>query len=57
MKKTIKSILLFLIINFGALALGGFLMQNGPQTDWYKNIHIAPGRRRDGFLVLHGQPL
>ena len=42
MKKNIKLIFLFLIINFGALALGGILMQNGPQTDWYKNIHIAP---------------
>lgn len=42
MKKNIKLIFLFLIINFGELALGGILMQNGPQTDWYKSIHIAP---------------
>ncbi|MDZ7614631.1 MAG: TspO/MBR family protein [Flavobacteriaceae bacterium] len=38
----IKSFFFFLIINFGALALGGYLMQNGPQTDWYQNLNIAP---------------
>ena len=33
---------LFLIINFGSLALGTILMNNGPQTEWYINLNKAP---------------
>jgi tryptophan-rich sensory protein len=40
--KLTKFILLFLIINFGALAIGSWLMNNGPKTDWYQNLNQAP---------------
>lgn len=32
----------FLIFNFGALAIGGFLMNNGPSSLWYENLNRAP---------------
>ena len=38
----IKRLILFLIINFGALALGNWLMDNGPQSEWYNNLNQAP---------------
>ncbi|WP_191861009.1 TspO/MBR family protein [Hanstruepera ponticola] len=38
----IKRLLLFLIINFGGLAIGGWLMNNGPQSEWYTNLNQAP---------------
>ena len=40
--KLLKYILFFLVINFGALAIGTWLMDNGPQTEWYLNINKAP---------------
>ena len=40
--KFIKPLVLFLIINFGALALGSWLMNNGPQTEWYTSLNQAP---------------
>ncbi len=40
--KLLKPILLFLIINFGSLALGSWLMDNGPRSDWYTNLNQAP---------------
>ena len=40
--KVLKWILLFLVINFGALFIGSLLMNNGPQTDWYTNLKQAP---------------
>lgn len=40
--KLLKYIIVFLIINFGALAIGNWLMANGPQTDWYRNLNQAP---------------
>jgi len=40
--KLLKSISIFLIINFGALALGVILMNNGPLTTWYTNLNKAP---------------
>lgn len=40
--KTIKTLLFFLIINFGALGIGGWLMNNGPQTQWYLDLNKAP---------------
>ncbi len=40
--KQLKYSILFLIINFGALAIGTLLMNNGPQTDWYQQLHQAP---------------
>ncbi len=38
----VKRIVFFLIINFGSLALGSWLMNNGPQSDWYNNLIKAP---------------
>ena len=40
--KNFKYLILFLIINFGGLALGSWLMNNGPNTDWYFNLAKAP---------------
>ena len=40
-----KQFLLFLIfsvINFGGLAFGSWLMDNGPLSDWYTNLNQAP---------------
>ncbi len=37
-----KYLILFLIINFGGLAIGNWLMNNGPQTAWYQNLSKAP---------------
>lgn len=42
MKKLHKYIIIFLIINFGALAIGNFLMANGPQKPWYLGLDKAP---------------
>tara|TARA_R110002167_G_C12444209_1_gene631102 strand:- start:188 stop:649 length:462 start_codon:yes stop_codon:yes gene_type:complete len=40
--KTFKAFLVFLIINFGALAVGSWLMNNGPRTGWYTSLNQAP---------------
>ncbi|QTD38535.1 tryptophan-rich sensory protein [Polaribacter batillariae] len=40
--KQLKLTILFLIINFGGLAIGNWLMENGPMTDWYLNLNKAP---------------
>ena len=40
--KLLKYIIIFLIINFGALAIGSWLMANGPQSSWYINLNQAP---------------
>ncbi|SFD20798.1 TspO/MBR family protein [Algibacter pectinivorans] len=40
--KLLKYFIIFLVINFGALALGSWLMDNGPQADWYANLNKAP---------------
>lgn len=40
--KLAKRILFFLIINFGGLAYGSWLMNNGPLTEWYINLNKAP---------------
>tara|TARA_B100000809_G_scaffold97360_1_gene95901 strand:- start:26954 stop:27415 length:462 start_codon:yes stop_codon:yes gene_type:complete len=40
--KQVKLTLLFLVINFGGLAIGSWLMNNGPMTDWYTNLNQAP---------------
>lgn len=40
--KLLKLTGVFLVINFGALAIGSWLMANGPQTDWYINLNKAP---------------
>lgn len=33
---------LFLILNFGALALGGLFTSSGVGSDWYSNLNQAP---------------
>jgi tryptophan-rich sensory protein len=38
----IKSLIIFLIINFGALGLGGLFTNSGVSSDWYQNINKAP---------------
>ncbi|WP_034058680.1 TspO/MBR family protein [Lacinutrix jangbogonensis] len=40
--KLAKPIIFFLIINFGGLALGSWLMNNGPMTNWYQSLNQAP---------------
>lgn len=42
MKLRYRYVLLFLFLNFGGLAIGNFLMNNGPQTEWYLNLNKAP---------------
>ncbi|SDT95855.1 TspO and MBR related proteins [Polaribacter sp. Hel1_33_78] len=39
--KQVKLTFLFLILNFGGLAIGSWLMNNGPMTDWYTNLNQA----------------
>lgn len=33
---------LFLVINFGGLALGSWLMNGGPTSEWYNSLNKAP---------------
>lgn len=40
--KLYSLIIISLLINFGALALGGWLMNDGPMTEWYINLNQAP---------------
>ena len=40
--KFIKAFIVFLIINFGALAIGSWLMNGGSQGDWYLQLEKAP---------------
>ncbi|ULC58623.1 tryptophan-rich sensory protein [Flaviramulus sp. BrNp1-15] len=40
--KLVKLVIVFLAINFAALAIGSLLMNNGPQTAWYENLNQAP---------------
>lgn len=35
-------LVIFLVINFGCLAVGTWLMNDGPQTEWYINLNKAP---------------
>jgi len=41
-KKSIQLFIVFLIINFGALGVGSWLMNNGPMSNWYINLLKAP---------------
>ncbi len=38
----IRKFILFGILNFGALALGGWLMGEGPGAEWYQALNKAP---------------
>lgn len=35
-------LIIFLLVNFGALAIGGFLMGEGPVSEWYRTLNVAP---------------
>ncbi|MFA9210312.1 MAG: TspO/MBR family protein [Moraxellaceae bacterium] len=37
-----KQLILFLLINFGGLALGSFLMGNPAENEWYQSLDKAP---------------
>jgi tryptophan-rich sensory protein len=37
-----KNLIIFLAINFAALGIDGFLMGEGPSSDYYQNINKAP---------------
>jgi tryptophan-rich sensory protein len=36
------TLILFLVLNFGALGIGTILMDNGPQSLWYTSLNQAP---------------
>jgi tryptophan-rich sensory protein len=38
----IKKTILFFILNFAALAIGGFFTGSGVSSDWYQNMNQAP---------------
>lgn len=38
----VKYLILFLVINFGGLAVGSWLMNEGPTSFWYNNLSKAP---------------
>ena len=40
--KFYKSFILFIIINFSVLAIGTWLMNDGPRSEWYINLNQAP---------------
>jgi len=40
--KLLKISIYFLVLNFSALAIGSWLMNNGPITNWYMNLNQAP---------------
>ncbi len=37
-----QKVILFLIINFAALGIGGLLQDPGPMGDWYQSLNKAP---------------
>lgn len=37
-----KRFVIFLVVNFGALALGGLFTNEGVSSDWYQNANQAP---------------
>ena len=40
--KQLMWLALFLLINFSALGIGSWLMNNGPTSDWYLTLNKAP---------------
>ncbi len=40
--RAFKLFFVFLILNFGALGLGSWLMNNGPKSLWYADLNKAP---------------
>ena len=37
-----KKIILFLMLNFGSLAIGSYFTDSGVSSDWYQNLNKAP---------------
>ncbi len=37
-----KNFVIFFVLNFAALGIGGFLMGDGPSGEWYQNLIKAP---------------
>lgn len=42
MQHFIVRILIFAVLNFGALGLGTYFMGEGPSSGWYQNLNKAP---------------
>mgnify|MGYP001823536123 CR=1 FL=1 len=42
MDNTVVRLLIFAILNFGALGIGSYLMGQGPISEWYQNMNKAP---------------
>ena len=43
MGKNTRNLILFLILNFGALGIGSFLMGSSPvENSWYQSLNLAP---------------
>ena len=40
--KFYKGLLFFLIVNFSALAIGSWMMNDGPRSEWYLSLDQAP---------------
>lgn len=40
--KHYQKVILFLIVNFTALGIGGILQDPGPMGEWYQNLNKAP---------------
>ncbi|MDB4180635.1 tryptophan-rich sensory protein [Flavobacteriaceae bacterium] len=40
--KFFRGLLFFVLINFSALAIGVFLMNDGPRSQWYSSLNKAP---------------
>lgn len=38
----VVKIIIFLLVNFAALAIGGLLMGKGPVSEWYQELNQAP---------------
>jgi len=42
LRNKFQYVLLFIIFNFGALAIGSYLMNSGPSSNWYLTLNKAP---------------
>ena len=42
MQYLVVRIIIFAILNFGALGLGAYFMGEGPSSSWYQNLNKAP---------------
>ena len=42
LNKMLIRLVIFLVLNFGALALGAWFMGEGPRSEWYEGLNKAP---------------